>query len=297
MIPPPACVAVAKPVRLQFGRFFGKAAAEREVRGFRLAQFVPTLPNSQVATHRHDEAHFVFVLRGRYETSAEPAPDAADASAPRIVYSPPGTSHRDCFAEETDLSRAAFATLSIAAAALAEIEDETRLPEMGVCVSEGAVPLVRQLLAEMGGQDELSGCVAEGLCLELLHRTGMPRDASVGAAPAWLRRARELLRDTCLETAPRSVREIAAVLGVHPVHLARRFRSAFGLSPGEYARRCRLDRARRMMQRSAAPLAEIAFSAGFADQSHFSHAFRRAYGVSPAAYRRAAMKKSSVAPR
>jgi AraC family transcriptional regulator len=284
MTPAPAGVPAPDPPRLPFGRFFGRAAVERELRGFRLAQFTPTLANRQVEPHRHDEAHFVFVLRGRYETSAAPATGGA---SPRIVYSPPGTSHRDCFAEETDLSRAAFATLSISAVALVEVETETKLPVKGVCVGESAVPLVRQLLAEAGGQDELSCCVAEGLCLELLQRTGEPRDATVGAAPAWLRRARELLRDTCLDAAPRSVGEVAAVLGVHPVHLARRFRAEFGLSPGEYLRRCRLERARRWMRRSTSPLAEIAAAAGFVDQSHFTHAFRRAYGVSPAAYRRA----------
>ncbi len=43
--------------QLPFGRFFGRAAAEREVGGFRLAQFRPTLANREVAPHRHDEAH------------------------------------------------------------------------------------------------------------------------------------------------------------------------------------------------------------------------------------------------
>ena len=148
------------------------------------------------------------------------------------------------------------------------------------------MPLVRQLLAEARGRDALSACVTEELCLELLQRTGVPRDATGSGAPVWLLRARELLRDTCFGAAPRSVGEIAGELGVHPVHLARRFRTAFGLAPGEYLRRCRLDRARRMMQRTAAPLAEIAAAAGFADQSHFSNAFRKQFGVTPRAFRR-----------
>ena len=159
-----------RPPSLPFGRFFGRAAAEREVGGFRLAQFTPTLPNREVALHRHDEAHFVFVLRGRYETSADLP---LEGSPPVIVYSPPGTAHRDCFAEGTDLSQAAFATLSISAAAMAEIETETKLSVKGVCVGAAVVPLVRQLLAEARGQDALSACVTEELCLELLQRTGV----------------------------------------------------------------------------------------------------------------------------
>ncbi len=269
---------------MPFGRFFGRAAVEREVAGFRLAQFTPTLANSEVAPHRHDEAHFVFVLRGRYETSADLPPDG---SPPRIVYSPPGTVHRDCFAAGTELSRAAFATLSISPATLAEFETERELPVKGVCVGESAVPLVRRLLVEARGMDALSACVSEELCLELLQRTGGERERRKDGMPSWLVRARELLRDTALSSGPRSVREIAHELGVHPVHLARRFRAAFGLSPGEYLRRCRLERARGMLQRSAAPLAEIAAVTGFVDQSHFTLAFRKSFGLSPGAFRRA----------
>jgi AraC family transcriptional regulator len=268
---------------LPFGRFFGRAAFECELPGMRLARFVPTLPKFEVATHCHEDAHFIFVLRGHYETSAAPAPDG---SAPRIVYSPPGTSHRDCFAEGTDLARAAFATLSISREALADVEAETKLPVKGVCVGEPAVPLVRQLLEESRGQDDLASCVAEAICFDLLQRVGAAVDATVAGAPAWLRRARELLQDTCLDAGPRSVGEVAAELGVHRVHLARRFRKAFGVSPGEYLRRCRLERARRLVVRSSAPLADVAAAAGYADQSHFNHNFRRAYGVSPGVLRR-----------
>lgn len=269
--------------QLPFGRFFGRPTAEREVGGFRLAQFTPTLANREVAAHRHDEAHFVFVLHGRYETSAALPPDG---SPPRIVYSPPGTSHRDCFVAATDLATAAFATLSIDSRTMAEVETESKLPAKGVCVGESAVPLVRRLLSEARGVDALSTWVSEELCLELLQRTGATRASTGSAVPAWLSRARDLLRDSAFSFGPRSVGEIARELGVHRVHLARRFRAAFGLSPGEYVRRCRLDRAQRMLVGSAAPLAEIAAAAGFADQSHFSNAFRRQFGASPRAFRR-----------
>ncbi len=272
-----------QPRRCAFGSFFGRSAEEHQVAGFRLAKFTPTLPNRAVARHRHDEAHFVFVLRGRYETSAAPAPDG---SLPRIIYSPPDTLHRDCFTAETDLARAAFATLSISPAAFSEFETEERLPEKGVCLEESAVPLVRRLLAEVPAADDLSAWVTEELCLELLQRTGVPCGAGDGAPPSWLRRARELLRDSVLATAPRSVKEIAATLGVHPVHLARRFRQAFGLSPGQYLRQFRLERARRMMRRTSVPLADIACAAGFADQSHFSNAFRKTFGMTPKSFRR-----------
>ncbi len=145
---------------------------------------------------------------------------------------------------------AAFATLSISAAALVEIETETKLPVKGVCVGETAVPLVRQLLAEARragrafvlrrAKNFASSC-CNAPASRATRRSALPLPGCGGRGSC--------LRDTCLDAAPRSVGEVAAELGVHPVHLARRFRAAFGLSPGEYVRRCRLDRARRMMQR------------------------------------------------
>jgi AraC family transcriptional regulator len=236
----------------------------------------------------HEEAHFVFVLRGWYETSARPA---HGSPWPRLVYTPPGTAHRDCFAEE-DLSRSEFATLSVSSPALAAVEAETSLPAEAVCLPDSAVGLARRILAESEGslgsrsRDDLSACITEALCLELLQRTGAEPDPAESRAPAWLRRARELLRDTCLDEGPRSVREIADELGVHPVYFARRFRQSFGMTPGEYLRRCRLDRARWLLRRSSAGLAEIAAATGFTDQSHFSNVFRKGFGVSPGVYRR-----------
>jgi len=58
-------------------------------------------------------------------------------------------------------------------------------------------------------------------------------------------------------------------------------KECFGLTPGEYLRRCRLDRARWLLRRSSAGLADIAAATGFTDQSHFSNAFRKGFGVSP----------------
>ena len=273
--------------RLPFGQFFARAVEERAFAGFRLGCFVPNRAKREVRRHRHDEAHFVFVLRGNYETSARSMPGAAGSL---LIYSPPGTTHRDCFTDE-DLSHAAFATLSVPATALAAVEAEARLPTEEVCLAASAAALVRQILVECrtpGAHrgDDLSDCIAEALSLELLLRSGVERDTSVSGAPDWIGRARELLRDTCLTPGPRSVREVAAELGVHPVHLARRFRQHFDATPGEYLRRCRLDRARWLVRRSRAALADIATATGFSDQSHFTNAFRKSFGVSPGALRR-----------
>jgi AraC family transcriptional regulator len=151
----------------------------------------------------------------------------------------------------------------------------------------GGLPwLAWRLAAELRASDTAAPLAAEGLALELLAATrreaGVRRRAT--RAPSWLHAAEELLR-TRLEDCVR-LRELADLVGVHPVHLARVFRAHYGVSVGEYGRRLRLDWAAAEVARSDMPLARIAARAGFADQSHFTRLFKGRVGTTPAAYRR-----------
>ena len=80
--------------------------------------------------------------------------------------------------------------------------------------------------------------------------------------------------------------EMALEADVHPVHLARAFRSTYGASPGEYLRQLRVDWAADQLRETSRSLAEIALEAGFSDQSHFTRVFRATYGLPPGAWRR-----------
>lgn len=147
--------------------------------------------------------------------------------------------------------------------------------------------LAWRLAGELRASDSAAPLAAEGLALELL--AGMRREAPAELralrAPAWLNAAEELLR-TRLGDCVR-LGELADLVGVHPVHLARAFRARYGVSVGEYGRRLRLEWAAAEVARSDTPLAVIAARAGFADQSHFTRIFKQHIGATPGAYRRA----------
>ena len=127
----------------------------------------------------------------------------------------------------------------------------------------------------------------EGLLLELLATTTRQGGANgeTRGRPSWILRARDLLHADLSHR--RTLADLAAEVGVHPVTLARGFRRSFGCSVGEYVRRLRIERAAVHLSSSDEPLAAIALAAGFSDQSHFSNLFRRGTGMSPSAYRRA----------
>lgn len=79
------------------------------------------------------------------------------------------------------------------------------------------------------------------------------------------------------------VHELARMLGVSARQLHRRCTTAFGYGPSVLARILRLQRFLRAARRSsAAGLAELAISAGYADQPHLTREVRSITGTTPA---------------
>jgi len=101
--------------------------------------------------------------------------------------------------------------------------------------------------------------------------------------PAWLARVdREIRR-----LLPNQVRvaDLAAAVGVNPVHMARVFQRIHGCGVVAYIRRLRVQFAASQLSRGGKTLCETALAAGFCDQPHLNRAFRRRLGLSPAGYR------------
>ncbi|MCG5239085.1 AraC family transcriptional regulator [Azospirillum doebereinerae] len=115
-----------------------------------------------------------------------------------------------------------------------------------------------------------------------------------------------LLLDTLAQVAPRPPSRLAALLagieaepglawttatmaeraGVSVSRLHTLFRSEFDTTPHAWLSDVRLKRVREWLARSDRSIAELAYRAGYADQSALTRAMRQATGLTPAAYRR-----------
>jgi AraC-like DNA-binding protein len=108
------------------------------------------------------------------------------------------------------------------------------------------------------------------------HAAGTPRRLDYSAlarARAYLDSRRAIVRSA----------ELEAVTELSRYELARQFRTLYGTSPYRYSLLRRLDFARNQV-RGGRPLVEVALTAGFADQAHFTRMFRLAFGVTPGRY-------------
>ncbi|MFD9724518.1 helix-turn-helix domain-containing protein [Streptomyces sp. NPDC059072] len=109
-----------------------------------------------------------------------------------------------------------------------------------------------------------------------------PADGEQGTGLAG--RLRELLDARVVEGI--TLEEASAELGnVHPTHLIRSFRTAYGLPPHAYLTGRRVALARGLLL-AGMPPAAAATSAGFYDQAHLTRHFGRHVGVGPARFAR-----------
>ena len=82
-----------------------------------------------------------------------------------------------------------------------------------------------------------------------------------------------------------SVAALARAAGLSPSQFHARFAAEVGEAPAEWMRRMRLDRARRALAASDAPITSIGLDLGFPSSQYFATVFRRYTGMTPRAYR------------
>ncbi|WP_186420632.1 AraC family transcriptional regulator [Bosea sp. CS1GBMeth4] len=82
------------------------------------------------------------------------------------------------------------------------------------------------------------------------------------------------------------LQSLATAAGVTRFQVIRDFKRITGSTPAAFIRDRRLRRANRLI-REGSSLADAAFAAGFADQSHLSRSFRAVHGITPGMFRKA----------
>jgi AraC family transcriptional regulator len=246
-------------------------------------------------SHRHavfepPQGYVVVVLEGALaKTFRTSTHDLRPAS---VVTMPPGARHA------TQFSRAGARVVIVRPRSAEEYLLEPSpgtLRDLRLFADGETAALAWKLSAELKAGDLAWQFAAEGLALELiaaLSRVSGERRRE-RHPPAWLASVDELLGTGHGEQP--ALGELAALVGVHPAHLARVFREHRGMTVGAYVRRVRLDWAASQLASTDEPIAALAASAGFADQSHFTRAFKLYTGRTPGRYREGARPERRAA--
>jgi signal transduction histidine kinase/AraC-like DNA-binding protein len=83
-----------------------------------------------------------------------------------------------------------------------------------------------------------------------------------------------------------SLKDLAAYVGLSEQHLIRSFQKEIGVTPIDYLKRYRIERAKALLEEGSRSVTEVAFEVGFCTSSYFARVFRREVGVSPSAYQK-----------
>jgi transcriptional regulator of acetoin/glycerol metabolism len=104
-----------------------------------------------------------------------------------------------------------------------------------------------------------------------------------GLSAGAMRRVREFIEVHLGESIDLSM--LAGVAGLSVHHFARQFKQSIGVTPHHYLTQKRVQRAQEMLAETDLSLSEVAYAAGFADQSHLARHFRHMLGTTPREFR------------
>jgi AraC family transcriptional regulator len=257
------------------GRFHGRILGSRGASGVCMTE-ARIEPRLGLPTHSHELAFFCLLVDGSYR---EDSGSRTRSYGPfTVAFHPPGEPHRS--------------DIGVRGARVFNVE----IPGSWL---DGSVGEVAQPVADRGGgeltwlaarlfreyRDDLAGppIALEALVCEMLALARGSARLRERQRPAWLSRAIDLLQSEFRQSL--RISQVAAEVGTHPTHLSRVFRDRMGLPIGDYVHRLRVRHAGEELCRPGARLADVAVSAGFADQSHLTRVFKRVTGVTPAAFR------------
>jgi transcriptional regulator GlxA family with amidase domain len=86
--------------------------------------------------------------------------------------------------------------------------------------------------------------------------------------------------------------EMARAVNLSSSRLRHLFKAETGLSPAQYLKKLRMDRARELGEHTFMQVKEIMNAVGLKNNSHFTHTFKRAHGLTPSECRKGKVDSS-----
>jgi AraC family transcriptional regulator len=153
-----------------------------------------------------------------------------------------------------------------------------------------AMSLLHELNDATIGSRLYADSLATALAMQLVRRYSSIQDVQIGhggMAPHKLRKALGLIDQHLAEEEEGRVplRVVAKEVGMSYFHFSRAFKQSMGMTLTNYVAERRIEAAKKMLQETELPIAEIALRSGFSSQSHFTTSFRRVAGATPRAFR------------
>ncbi len=263
------------------GKYYGTEDVEISFDEIIMTQYDYTIETTP--WHYHENPYFMFVLHG----------DMIDRNKKQKTLLPTGTLMFNNWQEEhfgtrhSELSTGFHLEFEKNWFKKAGIDFEVFEGSQKIEDPQVHLPFAK-LYYEFLVADSYSKVSIELLLLQICDALGTGKVLEQSSAPKWVSRLKEILQ---FDKSDLTLQYLSEQLDVHPVHISRAVPKYLRVSLGEYIRQLRVKRTIPLLLNSELLLTQIAYEAGFSDQSHFNHVFKRYFGVSPGQYRKS-MRKS-----
>ena len=286
----PACVSsfgvflMSMNRNLQPGHFYGEITRKREASGLILSELKHDTAR-KLPSHSHELAYFCLLLNGNYWEQF--GRKRITYKPLTVMFHPPDTTHLDGIGP----AGGRFFSVEVKTEWMERLRECLGRVELDSTLHEGDLAwLAMRLYREHRQVDACSVLTIEGLVLEMLALVGRLKDVKEQTRPRWLSNAVDLLNAEFRNNL--KVQDIAKEIGVHPFHLSRVFRMVHRQTVGEYVHKLRVAYACKLMESPDSDLVDVALSAGFADQSHFTKVFKNVTGMTPGVFKQLATDDS-----
>lgn len=115
--------------------------------------------------------------------------------------------------------------------------------------------------------------------------TTLPRDVELSKEEERFCRKFERIVNARLRNPNLNIDIIAAQFGIGRTNFYRKVRELMGMSPNDYLKKCRMERAAELLGNPEMAINEVCAQVGMPDAQYFSRVFKAYFGVSPSVYR------------
>ena len=258
------------------GEYYGNQKSERSFNGVLLSQY--SYSANRTDWHYHENPYFMYVLQGKMKDCNKKVETLCPKGSlmfnnwQEVHYGSKHSTKASGFHLEFEKS-----WLQKNAVSINLLEGSQRIENPKIHF------LFAKLYHELLVSDNFSEVAVEVLLLQVCDALNDTKKNELTLSPDWVADLKELLHH---DTAAVSLAYLSKELKIHPVHLSRSAPKYLSMSLGEYIRQQKLKKVFPLLLDGSISLTQIAYEAGFSDQSHFNRVFNSYFNMNPSTFRK-----------
>ncbi len=258
------------------GEYYGNQNLERSFNGVLLSRY--TYSTARTDWHYHENPYFMYVLEGNMKDCNKKVKTLCPSGS--LMYNNWQETHYG----SKHTNRAGGFHLEFEKSWLIKNGISQNLLEGSQRIDNPYIHLLfARLYRELLVADKYSELTVEVLLLQVCEALTNFKQANTNEHPDWVVNLKEILHH---DPSDLSLAYLSKELNIHPVHISRTASKYLSMSLGEYIRQQKLKKVFPLLLDDSLSLTQIAYAAGFSDQSHFNRVFNSYFNMNPSRYRK-----------